>query len=324
MEGCPGRCAYCRQEIAQEEIITEASQISELLKKSLLCRPVGRQCEAAFFGGSFTALPAERRRELYSSVRPFIEDGSLNYIRVSTRPDNISRDLAVEMFENGVRIVEMGVQSLNEKVLSLVNRGHDALCPFSAAEILKECGIQVVWQLMQGLPGSSPEDDIETLRQSLGARPDSLRLFPCVVLDRTPLADMWREGKYRPLSLDAAIDLLAEMLDMCDAAGVPVIRVGLHPSPALRPEVLAGPFHPAFRHLVESRRRLNIMKAILGNDSDLEGRSICFEIKKGTQSLWRGISNSNTRELLRVFSLSRLRFVESEGLGILDAIVRKE
>jgi len=323
MEGCLRRCAYCRQEIAQEEIITEASQISQLLKISLACRPMGRPCEAAFFGGSFTALPPERRQELYESVQPFLTDGSIDYIRVSTRPDMIDRDIALELFENGIRVVELGVQSLNEDVLELVQRGHDTECPFTATRILKEAGIQVGWQLMQGLPGSSVTEDLKSLRSSLEAHPDFLRLFPCVVLDKTPLADMWRNGKYQPLELEAAVDLLASMLDTCDSAAVPVIRVGLHPSPALRPEVLAGPFHPAFRHLVESRRRLRILEALFKNEEFSE-KSISLEIKTGTQSLWRGMANSNTLELMKRFKISELHFIESEKPGIMEASLRKD
>jgi len=322
MEGCRQRCIYCRQEAAQEEIVTSATQIATLLKESLAYKPAGKTCEAAFFGGSFTALPIERRKELYSVTRPYLDSGEIDYLRVSTRPDLIDEKIVEELVSNGVKIVELGIQSLDENVLELARRDHDSKCPYTSTKLLQEAGIQTGWQLMQGLPGSSRQSDLDSLKRTLNAGPDFLRLFPTVVLDETPLADMWRKEEYKPLELEDAVERLAEMMELCDENGMTVIRLGLHPSPSLRKIVLAGPFHPAMRHKVESLRRLKRLEDLLAKNKISGKRSPTFKIKSGSQSLWRGLNNSNTKDICERFNLENVSFEESPDIGTLDIKIK--
>jgi hypothetical protein len=143
---------------------------------------------------------------------------------------------------------------LDDEVLLASGRGHSSADVRVAVAILKDAGFAVGIQLMPGLPASSPEKDLVSLHSALALSPAFLRIYPALVLAGTGLAQLHSAGSYKPLSLKSAVSLCAAMLHRCMKAGIPVIRIGLQASDSLGEpgNIIAGPYHPAFRQMVES------------------------------------------------------------------------
>ena len=134
------------------------------------------------------------------------------------------------MRDAGVSLVELGVQSMDDAVLAAAGRGHTAAATIAAFATLRAAGLQVGAQMMPGLPGESAAGAIASFRRVLALKPDLLRIYPAVVLKGTALARMYQQGSYRPLSLDAAVNLCKIMLHDAARAAIPVIRAGLQPT----------------------------------------------------------------------------------------------
>lgn len=111
--------------------------------------------EAAFYGGSFTGLPADLQTELFQPVDKLLADGVIGSVRLSTRPDYIDAERLALLKRLGVKTVELGVQSLDDKVLAAAERGHQASAVYDAVALLKQFGFSVGLQLMVGMPGQS-------------------------------------------------------------------------------------------------------------------------------------------------------------------------
>jgi histone acetyltransferase (RNA polymerase elongator complex component) len=214
----------------------------------------GRNPEAAFYGGTFTGLPEERMKALLAAVKPYLEAGVIRSIRVSTRPDFIDGERLAILKAWGVETVELGVQSMDDRVLTLARRGHTVADVTAAVRLLKDGGFRVGAQLMPGLPGDSAETFRATIEAVLALRPDMVRLYPAVVIAGTGLARMFDAGAYRPLTLDEAVERCVEGTIRLERNGIPVIRIGLMSSPSLLEpgRIIAGPWHPAFGFLVRS------------------------------------------------------------------------
>ncbi|MFR1474921.1 MAG: hypothetical protein ACLSB9_03870 [Hydrogeniiclostridium mannosilyticum] len=90
-----------------------------------------------------------------------------------------------------------------------------------------------------------------------------MRIYPAIVMEGTELARRWRSGLYEPMSLECAVNLCVDLLDFFEQRQIRVIRLGLHASPELERDRLAGPWHPAFRELCESRRLRKQMDQLL-------------------------------------------------------------
>jgi histone acetyltransferase (RNA polymerase elongator complex component) len=209
--------------------------------------------DVAFFGGSFTNLPLELQERLLSPIYEEMAAGRLGAVRVSARPDAIDMRIAGFLKERGVSIVELGVQSLCDEVLLAAGRGHTAASVADAVTSLRQTGLAVGLQLMPGLPGDTEQSSLRTMQLALGLKPDFLRIYPTLVLEETELARRYRDGSYKPMQLDDAIFICKRMLHAAMLEKVPVIRIGLQPTEelSLNGGVVAGPFHPAFRQLVE-------------------------------------------------------------------------
>jgi histone acetyltransferase (RNA polymerase elongator complex component) len=222
--------------------------------------------EVAFYGGTFTALPCVEQERFLSHLHPYRLDGTVGAIRISTRPDALTPSILSLLQQGGVSMVELGVQSLDDEVLLRAGRGHDAAAVTAAAELLGSYGIPWSGHLMPGLPAASPHEPHSSLNKLLELRPAAIRIHPALVLADTPLAELYAQGEYEPLTMDQAIHICKAMLWQCLQQGVPVIRLGLHPDQELlRPgTILAGPFHPAMRHLAQSALWLELMVTLAG------------------------------------------------------------
>ena len=251
--GCPHRCLFCsqRQPGGGDEPPSPA-EVSGVLEQMLPCCGDG---EVAFYGGTFTLLPAAQQQAWLEAVAPFVRSGRVAGIRVSTRPDALPPGSSELLAGLGVTTVELGCQSFSADVLRLAGRGHDEREAATAVCRLRRAGLAVGLQLMPGLPGGDRTEAMASLTAALALDPDFLRIYPTVVLRDTGLAQLYLDGRYRPVALEEAVDWCAEMLWHCRRAGVPVIRLGLQATPELDggEALLAGPYHPAFGQLVRSR-----------------------------------------------------------------------
>lgn len=249
--GCPHRCAFCAQDRSSgRSAVPDVDEVSAWLEQVLPWRGDG---EIAFYGGTFTLLPVAEQQGYLAVAGGLVARGRAAGIRLSTRPDALGKDCLERLQRSGVTTVEIGCQSFSPAVLAASDRGHTAADGLAAIRACRVAGLRVGAQLMPGLPGGDAAEALASLAEALGAGPDFVRIYPAVVLEGTRLAEWWRSGAYAPLTLDEAVDLCADMLSLCRRAGVPVIRLGLHPDPQLAKHLLAGPSHPAFGQLVRSR-----------------------------------------------------------------------
>ena len=261
--GCPHRCVFCDQRrIAGVQRAVTPAEAAEQLRLGL--ERSGPGAEAAFYGGSFTAVAPAYQQGLLDAAAPFLKSGQLSAIRVSTRPDAVTADALERLWRGGVRTVELGCQSMDDGVLRVSGRGHDRQSVLRAAALLRQRGFQVILQMMTGLPGDSDEKALATARALADLRPDGVRIYPTVVVRGTELEDWYRQGRYRPQTLEEAVALCARLLEVFLDGGIPVLRIGLQPTDALSGgDAVAGPYHPALGELVKSRVYRNRAEKLL-------------------------------------------------------------
>ncbi|MBR2337923.1 MAG: radical SAM protein [Clostridia bacterium] len=264
--GCPHQCSFCNQRhIAGQVGMPTAEEVRAACDTAVRTMGVeADKAEIAFFGGSFTAIPREDMIALLEAAYPYVRQGAFGGIRVSTRPDAIDDEILSLLCRYGVTAVELGAQSMDDEVLQENGRGHTAAQVEDAAIKIREASLSLGLQMMTGLPGDTDEGARDTARRLADLCPDTVRIYPTLVIEHTPLAQRYREGTYRPQTLEDAIALCTELLTFFeDERGIRVIRLGLHAEQEMEGHCLAGPFHPAFRERCESRRLFAKMKALL-------------------------------------------------------------
>lgn len=222
--------------------------------------PDRRDTEIAFFGGSFTAIPRGYMLELLGAAKPFVGQGGFAGIRISTRPDCIDGQTLELLGEYGVTAIELGAQSMSERVLESNRRGHTAEDVFAASKLIKERGFELGLQIMIGLYRSGIEDERLTADAVLRISPDTVRIYPVCVLEGTRLAELYKSGEYRLMSFDEVIGLCAEEAAAFDRAGIRLLRIGLHASESVERGMVAGYYHPALGELVRSRMIRDIIE----------------------------------------------------------------
>lgn len=251
--GCPHRCAFCDQRAITgsganipraEDVERVCAQAAEHVKDL-------RQTELAFFGGSFTAVPRGYMNELLGAAQPFVGEGGFKGIRISTRPDCIDREVLKILKNNHVTAIELGAQSMSDKVLAANERGHTARDVENAARLIREYGFELGLQMMIGLYQSELADERLTVERICKIAPDTVRIYPVVILENTRLAELYRSGEYRTFPFDTAVELAADALGEFERRGIRVIKCGLHASEIVESEAVGGFYHPAFRELCE-------------------------------------------------------------------------
>ena len=254
-QGCPHQCVFCNQDrIAGKYEEVFASDVRKIIDEYLeTINSKGATIEVSFFGGTFTAIDVNKQKELLGVAREYKQKGLIHKIRLSTRPDAILPYILGYLKEYKVDIIELGVQSLDDEVLRNAGRGHSVNDVIVASRLIKEAGFTLGHQIMPGLPGDSFEIDIETTKKSIKMKPDICRIYPSLVIKDTPMEDMYNRGDYVPYSLNEAVYISGEMLKLYNEAKIKVIRIGLQPTDTITTgkDIVDGPFHPAFRELVE-------------------------------------------------------------------------
>lgn len=242
--GCPNGCVFCDQKkITGQGAGVTPQMVAEEVKAGL--KRAGDACEVAFYGGSFTAIPPEEQEALLQAVQPWCKTGEIGSIRVSTRPDAVDEETVRRLKRYGVTTVELGCQSMDEQVLRLSKRGHTPEDTRNAVRHLKAGGLQVILQMMTGLPGDDGAASVYTAEEIIKLKPDGVRIYPTVVLAGTELERMMTAGTYSPHEVETAVELCGTLYEKFLQAGIPVIRVGLNPTELLSGGgAVAGAYHP--------------------------------------------------------------------------------
>ncbi len=266
--GCPHKCSFCNQNtITGQTDIPRAADVKAVCEKAAASGIDMSQTEIAFFGGSFTAVPRAYMIELLEAAKPYVEMG-FKGIRCSTRPDAVSPEILDILISYGVTAVELGAQSMCDYVLELNERGHTSADVEAAARLVKQYGFTLGLQMMVGLYGSTPEKDIETAQRLISLEPSEARIYPTVVLKNTKLGELYQAEIYKTYSIDEAVELCSELLDMFTRAGIRVIKLGLHSSTDVERDMLGGIYHPAFRELCESRMYRKRMEESMNSEKE--------------------------------------------------------
>lgn len=251
---CPFQCIYCNQKkISGCLNIPSAEEINKIITDHLSTIPQeNSETELAFFGGNFTGLQWKEQQSYLELVQPYIAQGRISGIRISTRPDYINPEILKSLKKYNVMTIELGAQSLDNEVLRMVGRGHTAEDTIAAAKLVREEGFSLGLQMMIGLPGDTLPKAIDTAKKITELQADNTRIYPALVIRGTALEALFRAGKYHPLLLDQAVQWSKALLLIFEEANVNVLRIGLHPSEGLLSgdDLVAGPFHPSFRELV--------------------------------------------------------------------------
>lgn len=314
--GCPHRCVFCNQTAvtgrASKLPSTETlrAEIDRFISHRVQPRhPV----QIAFYGGNFLGLAPPIIRKLLEAASHYVDIGRVDSLRFSTRPDTITPERMALLQGFPVTTIEIGAQSMSERVLGCSKRGHRPVDTARAITLLKASGYETGIQLMVGLPGERREDVDITGRAIAALRPDLARIYPTLVLADSPLAQMYQKGQFAPIALNEAVRRTVMLYHCFYQVGTRVIRMGLQASDDLSPSsnVLAGPYHPAFGHLVYSALFLEAIAAAIDR-SGLQGNPLVLKVNPRSESKLRGLNNQNLAVLKSRYDLTSL-FIVADG-----------
>jgi len=251
--GCPHRCSFCDQRtISGTQHAPSADDVRAVCEKALGEAKSPENTEIAFFGGSFTAIPRGYMTELLETAHEFTGEGKFKGIRISTRPDRIDREVLDILKKYGVTAIELGAQSMCDEVLEANERGHTAEDVVNASNLIREYGFELGLQMMVGLYKSTEDDEWATFTQILNLHPDTVRIYPVVILENTRLGELYRSGEYRTFSFEQVVEMVSIFLMAFENDGIRVIKCGLHASEFVEKDMIGGYYHPAFRELCEN------------------------------------------------------------------------
>ena len=295
--GCPFQCVFCDQKKISGAMGVNPVEIIDSHLKTINIKETAKRVEVAFYGGSFTAIAKKKQIELLELVKPYVMSGQVDGIRISTRPDFINLEILEYLKEYHVDVIELGVQSLDDEVLALSGRGHDAKCVYEAAELIKGAGIYLGIQLMPGLPRDTRESTFATMGKTIDIKPDFVRIYPAVVIKNTVLHEQLKMKKYFPLNLSEAVEICAKMYKGFISNHIQVIRMGLQATDLLGQEyVVQGPYHPSFGELVLSGVAYGLMAEQLGT-VDYSCRQLKFIVPYRQLSIYLGQRKINLKNL---------------------------
>lgn len=267
--GCPNDCIFCNQKSisGQQKMITkeDIKRTIDFFLRNIKDKDAKK--EVAFYGGSFTGIEIEKQEEFLQTAYEYIKKGEISSIRISTRPDYIDKKILKRLKKYKVETIELGVQSTNDYILKRANRGHTFEDVKRASKMIRWHGFKLGHQMMVGLPESTRLDEVNTAKELIKLKPKMIRIYPVLVIKNTRLEKEFLDEKYTPLTVVQAVEICKELVSMFNQKGIEVIRVGLQNTDEITDpniegsEVVAGPYHPAFRQLVESGLWYNIIVA---------------------------------------------------------------
>lgn len=273
--GCPNQCSFCNQKsITGRQYQPTPKDVDDAVEEALAANEkygLKYDYEIAFFGGSFTAIDRNYMLALLNAAYKYVENKTVKGIRLSTRPDAVDTEVLATLKRHGVTSIELGAQSMCDEVLLANRRGHTADDVRISSRLIKSFGFSLGLQMMTGLYKSSDERDIYTAQEIIKLAPDTVRIYPTVTMENTPLADLYKSGSFVPVGMEKSVNLCAVLLKMFTEHNIEVIRLGLHYSKELEKDMLYNNYHPAFKELCESKMMLSdfMEKAESMNCSDI-------------------------------------------------------
>ena len=290
--GCPNMCSFCDQRhITGVTAAPGADDVAQAVCTAKKSKNYDKgNTEIAFFGGSFTAINRNYMISLLETAYGFVKSGDVAGIRISTRPDAISEEILALLKSYGVTSIELGAQSMDDDVLKKNNRGHSAKDVVTASKLIKEHGFSLGLQMMTGLYGDTDQKAFETAKKIIALNPETVRIYPTIVLKGTSLAALYADGYYEPQTLQSAVDTCAGLLTLFMGNNIKVIRLGLHSID--KKAYVAGPWHPAFSELCYSKIFFDKTLQILG-----EKGSYDLFVSPGNISKMTGQKRENIKKL---------------------------
>ena len=315
--GCPNNCTFCNQKkiSGQTKMVTKQDVMDTIEYYLKNFKDDHKYVEVAFFGGSFTAIEKEKQEELLEAVQEYIHNKKVHSIRVSTRPDCIDKDILKRLKKYNVKTIELGVQSTNNYILSRCKRGHTGEDVKKASKLIRRYGFVLGHQMMVGLPESTKQDEINTAKELIKLKPEIVRIYPVLVIKDTELAEEYQRGEYSPLTVGQAVERCKEIVDLFNRKKITVIRIGLQNTeeitdPSLKESsVVAGPYHPAFRQLVESSMWYD---------------SIVNEIKKVNAKVKKVKIKANDKNVNNIIGHKKENITKLKEVYDVDVIIEKD
>ena len=313
--GCPHRCVFCNQyaitnirthHISKEILIENTDRFLTYNHRK------NPHVQISFYGGNFLGLPEIEMLELLECAQSYVNNQKVTGIRFSTRPDTINQKRLQLLTKYAIQTVELGVQSMDDNVLRTSQRGHTSENTHKATEILKKFGYQIGHQVMSGLPEDDSKTFMHTIERVIDLKPDFIRLYPTLVLKGSLLAKWFFDGQYNPLSLNQAVTMAKECLKRFQKNHIPVIRMGIQPQDNLEQFIIAGPYHPAFGHLVYSELLLEkVKKRVQQSCSD----HIAILVNPRIMSQMKGIHQDNVKKLAHRFPNKKIQMISDPGIS---------
>lgn len=313
--GCKNNCVFCSQTkitgfcLPAGEMHEEARRLDQTVCEALEYMN-GAEAQIAFFGGSFTGIERDRMLLLLETAYKYVQSGKVCGIRLSTRPDYIDADILSILKRYGVTDIELGLQSTDEAVLAASGRGHGRSVCFESSRLIVESGFTLGGQMMIGLPESTLEKELQTAKDIVAMGAKSARIYPTVVFTGTALYDMAVSGGYTPITNEEAAFRCAECYKILEAAGVDILRIGLHASEELK-NAPFGANHPAMGELVYSALALDGVRAQL-NGADTRGKTLCIYAPSSKISAVAGHKGANKQKLYEEYGFKRIKIINSK------------
>lgn len=313
--GCPNMCVFCNQRTISGTREFDRESVRGTIDAALATIPPETDTEIAFFGGSFTGIDRELMLYLLDLAEEYVRSGRASGIRLSTRPDYINDEILDILSRYSVRDIELGIQSMDDRVLAACRRGHTAAQSESACRAVKSRGFRLIGQMMTGLPGGDAVSEVMTSREICRLGADGARIYPAVVFRGTELCGMVESGQYRIVPQDEIVRRTADVLGVFVDEGVPVIRVGLCASESLTDDtqVLGGANHAAIGELVMSELYADIICDCI-RAAGLRGGYLTLAVAPGEISKAVGQNKKNTINIRQLFSFCDIKFIEDDAL----------
>lgn len=314
--GCPHQCSFCDQKSitgqAYQPTQEDVKSACEVALNSL--KEKNKNAEIAFFGGSFTAIDREYMLSLLDATKPYIDN--FYGIRLSTRPDYIDDEVLSLLKSYKVTSIELGAQSMCDDVLFNNDRGHTADDVRKASKLIHDYGFSLSLQMMTGLYTSNDEKDIFTAQEFIKLSPEMVRIYPTITMKNTRLSYFYDKGEYKPQTLENCVNLCAKLLTMFEENNISVIRLGLHHSDSLIRDMVAGPYHPSFRELCESKILLDKL-LFLADKSD--SKMLNVRVNPKCVSKLIGNEKSNIKKLKEIGY--EIKIIQDEAVSFMDLLL---
>ena len=331
-KGCPHACVFCNQNAitARTADVTpgDVRRIADEWLSTLEGRGLD-EIELSFFGGSFTGIPMEEQSAFLAVAKEYKDAGKIDKIHLSTRPDYIDKAILDNLKKYSVDVIELGVQSMDDEVLRLSERGHTAEDVYRACELIKSYGCFTLGiQLMIGLPGDSYEKCMESVKKTIEIGPAIARLYPTVIITQTKLCRMYEEGSYVPFTHDEMLRTVTDMYRALTGAGINVIRVGLKASALINDSedsrVVGDSYHPAFRQLVEGQIAREETEALLDSIGPSENSQIVISAGPEKFASVVGHKAENKKYFAEKYPMLHISYREDPGLEDDDIIINMQ